>query len=69
LLDGFIQPLFQDIGSARKNGRHVMAKVTGNVQRQAWTTPVLRRIRAGSAETVDNTGNADGPAGGNQDKS
>jgi hypothetical protein len=46
-----------------------MAKVTSNHKRQAWSPPELRRIRAGSAETVDNTGNADGPAGGSKDKS
>jgi hypothetical protein len=32
-------------------------------KRIPWTTPVLRRIDAGSAENVDNAGNADGGKG------
>lgn len=46
-----------------------MTKVSVDNKRQAWSTPELRRIRAGSAETKDNSGPADGPAGGNMDKS
>lgn len=40
-----------------------MAKVTGNDGRLAWSTPELRRIRAGSAESKDNDGLSDGGKG------
>ena len=33
-----------------------MTKVTSNEKRQAWSTPELRRIRAGSAEALNNAG-------------
>ena len=47
-----------------------MTKFNNNDKRQAWTTPELRRIRAGSAETKNNTGvHYDGPKGGSTDKS
>jgi hypothetical protein len=45
-----------------------MTKIMRNDKRQAWSTPELRRISAGSAEAVKGTGIADGGAGGN-DKS
>lgn len=45
-----------------------MAKVMSNEKRQAWSTPELRRIRAGSAEAVKGSGIPDGGSGGN-DKS
>jgi hypothetical protein len=45
-----------------------MTNVTSNDKRQTWSTPELRRIRAGSAEAVKGTGIADGGSGGN-DKS
>jgi hypothetical protein len=32
-------------------------------KRLAWTTPVLKRIYAGSAEANDNSGGADGGKG------
>lgn len=46
-----------------------MTKISSNDGRQDWSTPELRKIRAGSAEAKDNSGPADGPAGGNTDKS
>ena len=45
-----------------------MTNATSNEKRQAWSTPELRRIRAGSAEAVKGSGIPDGPVGGN-DKS
>ncbi len=45
-----------------------MAKTPRNEKRQAWSTPQLQRIVAGSAETVDNKGGDDGGTGSN-DKS
>ena len=46
-----------------------MTKISGKDERQGWSTPELRKIRAGSAENKDNKGRADGPSGGNMDKS
>lgn len=46
-----------------------MTKISGSNERQDWSTPELRKIRAGSAEAKDNSGPADGPSGGNTDKS
>lgn len=37
-----------------------MPKSGNQDTRLAWSTPELRRIRAGSAEAVDNQGNGDG---------
>ena len=37
-----------------------MTKNVSQSNRQAWSTPELRRIDAGSAEAVDNKGGADG---------
>lgn len=42
-----------------------MTNVTSNEKRLAWSTPELRRIRAGSAEAVKGTGIPDAGAGGN----
>lgn len=46
-----------------------MTKISSKGERLNWSTPELRRISAGSAEAKDNIGGADGPAGGNMDKS
>lgn len=46
-----------------------MTKISNGNGRQDWSTPELRKISAGSAENKDNKGRADGPAGGNMDKS
>ena len=46
-----------------------MTKILSNDERQDWSTPELRKISAGSAEANDNSGNADGPTGGSNDKS
>ena len=40
-----------------------MPKSGNQDTRLAWSTPELRRIRAGSAEAVDNAGNGDGGKG------
>ena len=40
-----------------------MTKTPSEGQRIPWTTPQLRRIEAGSAETKDNSGNDDGGKG------
>lgn len=45
-----------------------MTNNVSNDKRQAWSTPELRRIDAGSAEAKKAVGIPDGPAGGN-DKS
>ena len=40
-----------------------MPKSGNQDTRLAWSTPELRRIRAGSAESVDNKGGDDGGTG------
>ena len=40
-----------------------MPKVSRSEKRQAWSTPLLQRIVAGSAEAVDNKGGGDGGKG------
>lgn len=46
-----------------------MTKISNNGERQAWSTPELRRIDAGSAEAVDNKGGGDNGTPPSLDKS
>lgn len=46
-----------------------MTKISSNDERQQWSTPELRKIRAGSAESRANFGVADGGTPPSKDKS
>ncbi|MEO6581064.1 MAG: hypothetical protein ABIN83_07915 [Sphingomicrobium sp.] len=46
-----------------------MTKISSNDGRQDWSTPELRKIRAGSAEAKVNTGVNDGGTPPSKDKS
>ena len=46
-----------------------MTKIHNNDGRQAWSTPELRKISAGSAESTANTGRVDGGTPPSKDKS
>lgn len=46
-----------------------MTKISSNDGREAWSTPELRKISAGSAEAKDNSGPNDGGTPPSLDKS
>lgn len=46
-----------------------MTKILSNDERLDWSTPELRKIRAGSAESTANAGRVDGGTPPSKDKS